>query len=386
MDLNPLSQVTHFNLVQILPTEPLLDFFKCKPSTHDSQSQELLHSQQPHHHPLTHLRLSEVDPQCLLDFGDYINWRKAFDLWELQQKTSSSSSEAPKAPLVPSRRFSSQESLFSLASTIPHLLDFKLLMIEITKLPSLEKPSGLNLETGEESGDNGSLQTMDWSSNLPASLQEERDWREREERNRTWERDLFWLKLREGLVELKGLIQENSREFKKKNKREGKWDDQDEIREAQDVGNDDKEDQVIEQSEIEVRLVIPKARGWVEDEIIKDFQSQTFEREAFEFQTQFNKGDHPDSLFSSSKVEFGCWRDQDIFEISQNRPWLSYAAKDQDESDYARGGKEKDDGEERDELGTNLKDWRRKGDQSWWTGELPRMDAGRERTPFEFQS
>lgn len=312
----------HLNLVQIVPTEPLLDLLKSKP--------------EGRFHPLSNLRISELDPESLLGFGEYVSWRKAFDEWELNQKNGiPASSTSPKPPSTPARRFSSQESIFSLASTLPYLEDFKLLILELSRLPTLPIPVRHTLETGEAVSEvDGSLVTTDWPSSLPSSLVEEQNRIDREERNRTFERDVFWMRVRDGIQDLKELIEENFKLLRK--------------------GNGEKEPEEGEKDRIEIRLVAPKSRGWDLETIVKDFVDQT--------KNEFG-----------GRSSHGCWEDEDVFFLSGRRPWLGYARKGEEESDLMRDGK-----------GT-LKDWRRKGDGNWYTGDFPRSDSGRERTPFDFE-
>jgi len=394
LDLRPLGRTSHLHLVNFRPTRVLLDFLHGQP---DSGAEHALGS-----HPLSHLRLSSMGGHTFDRLSTYIEQREQAmgrgplfsaslatngdeQIGAVQHsddgedgakrrraRLSDNFHPDPRTLVTGQREGWAKQCLYNLAADADLLPNLRLVQIEIASGSTLPVPSApmerefpvvsLLPADGQEPQQivntplpgasaftstmgqgapfdqfvqPGQLATIDFPSDVPLSIAEAAEWeaQEREaqaaeERQRTAERDAYWLQVREGKEALLQLF-----------------------REARSSAG-------LDPDAIELRVVLARPSGWSYNEAQAEFLSSalsTSRRRArgasmpelvldpFKTGGTSNEG--------GTNADSGCWADEDVFELAASRPWLAIDA---------------GDGEPK----------RGPGLSGWWTGELPRLNAG----------
>ncbi|KAK0545178.1 hypothetical protein OC845_005232 [Tilletia horrida] len=397
LNLEPLANAQYLHLVQIRLTRPLLDFFhgfdsegnqrKGKQSNAESSSSSS--GSQPH--PITHLRLSSVHRYVFDGLPAYIEKREA--VMDRQSSPSSRGGLSSSAAAQRERRRArtsdevhpdtgrlfagqrqgwAQETLYNLAADADLLPNLRLVLIELQPMDTLAEPSypmereqpNFNLVGADplllqqqqhpftstqgqgapfdQYAGLGQLATIDFPSDVPVSTVEAEEWlaleheaRLAEERQRTAHRDAYWLRVREGKEALLNLFRQARASLP--GHAEGKKDD------------------------FELRIVASRAGGWSYSEAQSEFASAAFSpsrRNARGSRLQLISSEPEGSEGSDMEQEWGCWTDEDVFELAATRPWLGL-----EKGKPGNGGDAAQDS------------------AGWWTGELPRLNASGPDTP-----
>lgn len=236
----------------------------------------------------------------------------------------------------------------------------KRLVLELGELPRLSEPEDTPLLGNEIASDaatdaEGGLVTTNHAFDAPVHAtdglgddQDTADLVNDAGRARTAERDAYWIETRVGKEALQTLF--------------------DECRSTQDgiseKGSSLRNEQTQPLPRVEVRIVAAKPGGWDQNECRQDFDAQVQACIA----TPRRLGDEALHEVSTPQTsppvgldDGTCFSDPDVFWLAAHRPWLSYDGARRSDFDPLEGG-----------------DWRKPNAQgAWWTGSLPRFDAGR---------
>lgn len=338
--MRPFSRVTHIHFINLIPRDPIVKVL----SGHGAEER----------HPIQVIRISQLQSEALQHFAEYIRWRRASELWDRQSSAERKRQFGPpERPRGPARRFEAQETLFALAmasTKMPSLSRFVLELGELARLPDPEDAPLPGRGTASEGSteSTGSFLTTNHAYEAPVAIQaaesEEQEIRELisdAERTRTAARDAYWIETRLGKEALQSLFEEC---------RSGKAADS----QSQGLGLEPDLASLTPLPHVEVRIVAPRPGGWNHNECRQDFESQVQACRVEELRKPQARGD-------DGYDDGTCFSDPDVFWLAEHRPWLSY------------------DGARRSDFDPSKEtDWRRpNGEGSWWTGSLPRYDAGR---------
>ncbi|PWN49258.1 hypothetical protein IE53DRAFT_369926 [Violaceomyces palustris] len=130
LHLTPLERVQRLHLIKILPPPTLINFICGNCSINPNQKGRI---EGPSEN-LTHIRLSLLPADSLLNFSGFLEWRNESDAYESLPYAMRLRSPAPRPPSGPLRRLAAQEALYSLAKGSPRLKNLKLLMLELEPL------------------------------------------------------------------------------------------------------------------------------------------------------------------------------------------------------------------------------------------------------------
>lgn len=141
--LAPLSKLTHLHLIKIVPPPALISFLIGKTINADEQGNvpKSIEAGLSPRKTLECLRLSLLPPDALVEFGAYIEWRKAWKEYEQLSTQQQAHEPAPRAPRGPARRFAVQEALYDLATHSARLPRLRLLLLELSPLGPLPSPT-----------------------------------------------------------------------------------------------------------------------------------------------------------------------------------------------------------------------------------------------------
>ncbi|PWZ01681.1 hypothetical protein BCV70DRAFT_158258 [Testicularia cyperi] len=339
LDLAPLSAVQRLHLIKVVPPPALISFLCGVQINHVEQGKVPLAIQNglSPHRGLTHLRLSLLPPDTLLHFQAYIDWRRAWAVFETLSPQQQANNPAPRAPLGPARRFAVQEALYDLAVHSRHLVSLRLLILEMSALAPLLSPeesaqedeySATSLTSSRIAMPNGENLAQidpraDPNDTIPPYLGDGSDVNED---TRTRPRQEYWSSVQDGKRALLELWTENQTQGATQATADGE----------------------TAPATTEIRLVAARPGGHDRTEGYLDYlcQSQAFVPASALDRNSSRREMY--SIVSESTVEMGCWADEDVFHLAQTRPYLTYRR-----SRYPRtapGG----------------------GIRVWWTGELPR--------------
>lgn len=327
-NLKPLSELTHLHFINLIPKTPILQMLA---GTHPVHSE-------PGPSTVTHIRLSQLHPDALMNFELYVDYRRAFDEWEALPPTRRR--DPPLRPVgVPTKRFEAQETLFTLATSVATMPAFKCLLLELGELGSLDAPHYIRgLYAAYDEVDISGQDTTIGPSHLQiAAAMPDPAHEALLARSRTAPRDEYWMLTRMGKETLQDLFNET--------------------RSAAVAASDSDDQSSTRLPPIEVRVVAPRSGGWDQNEMRQDFEAQVL---ACERQSR-RRTPHltcPSSEEAHPLGDGTCYSDMDVFWLAQHRPWLGYE-------------------------GRRRRDWDGKGDwrevseamTDWWTGRLPRFDA-----------
>ncbi|KAE8251425.1 hypothetical protein A4X13_0g4003 [Tilletia indica] len=424
-DLRPLSRVTRLHLIGFQPSRVMLDFlhgFSGRPASTADEDREggdkakEDEEQQLGTHPLTHLRLSIVNSHAFDGLAEYIQARELAmgrnpegqdDHDDPQRRRARTSDEFrmsgrdPRFLIAGSRQLTTQQALYNLAADADLFPDLRLVQIELDHLRPLEHPSApmeresptvtlspradspaplppqgaaaaaaagngaLFVSTGGHGAPfdqysaamPGQLATVDFPADVPLSAIEAAEWeaQEREalaaeERQRTAHRDAYWLNVRQGREALLTLFQQAR---------------------ASRSGDD----------RFELKIVAPRPNGWSAPEMEAQFALG-----AFSTARRRARGSRVEQVSlngvaggeEEEEVE-GCWADEDVFELAERRPWLAFASGGLQRCSQWKDGQhavEEGEGDESVRERTGARAGGRGRKMGWWTGELPRLNAG----------
>ncbi|CAO1619577.1 unnamed protein product [Parajaminaea phylloscopi] len=354
-NLAPLSRVTHLHCINLIPRDPILRLLSGQGSQRS--------------HPIQVIRLSQLYSEALQDFADYVRWRRDSEHWDSQVQTQGARPRngggegPPSRPKGPARRFEAQETLYALATASHKMTSFRSLVLELGELSRLPEPEDIPLlserastETADQTPSDSSADDPSFEAPVVTSMSvdldgqaEMRELINDAERTRTATRDAYWIDTRAGKEALQALFDEcRSRPMNG---------DSASSTSSTATGTAMAAGLPVSVSRVEVRIAAPKPGGWDQNECRQDFESQVQACQA-----ESSLSPDVDHLNTTLDVDDGtCFSDPDVFWLAENRPWLSY------------------DGEHRSDYDPTLgADWRRPdGKGTWWTGVLPRYDAGR---------
>lgn len=143
----PLSEVTHLHFVNLTPSESLIAFLVGDTNMIRESSDPLTAQMQAdiaaNHSPrqkLECLRLSELRPEALHYFGDYVAWRKARDAYYRLPPEMQALRTEPPRPIVTTEDPTFQDALYDLAAN-SHRLPYLRLLILDTQIYPMSQPS-----------------------------------------------------------------------------------------------------------------------------------------------------------------------------------------------------------------------------------------------------
>ncbi|CAD6921458.1 unnamed protein product [Tilletia controversa] len=405
LDWSPLTNVTRLHLIRFELSRPMLDFLHgFRHPAEEAEDEEGEERQRLGTHPLTHLRLSEVDSFAFDGLAEYIQTRETAmgrgDVDEAKSQSGprrrarTSDDVHPRDLIAGRNQGATQEMLYNLATDADLFPDLRLVQIELSYLYALDPPSApmqresptvtlspradsptpspaatlaaessIAVSTGGHGAPfdqysvsmPGQLATIDFPADVPLSATEAAEWEARaqqelavEEQQRTAHRDAYWLQVRQGREALLTLFKQ--------------------ARAGKERGEEDAFD---------LRVVAPRPNGWSAPQMEAQFALTAFStacrraRGSRVEEVSLHGGGGGGDGEGASKMG-GCWEDEDIFELAERRPWLAI-----------ENGKAARFFEEEEEEGQGQGQGERQGDwdaiTGYWTGELPRLNASSRR-------